>query len=39
LKPCSLGGHISKIHYEERKREKEPIEMPEWEFETPIRRK
>jgi len=34
-----LGGHISKIHYEERKREKEPIEMPEWEFETPIRRK
>jgi len=38
LKPCSLGGHISKLHWEERKREKEMFEMPDWEFETPVRR-
>lgn len=29
-KPCSLGGHISKIHSEERKKEKEQLEMQEW---------
>lgn len=39
LKPCSLGGHISKLHWEERKREKENVEIQEWEFETPVRRK